>query len=265
MLNSPQPNIAVCCTDDDIITQAQDLAEQLHFPFITNSHNEEAMKYDYLLVFTRDYLGIQKPTEKKLPPFHIDFLSSKMIYRSKQAGLRKELLARAIGMHPRENPFIIDVTAGLGRDSFILASLGFEITMLERSTIIYALLADALERAKRNERIAPIIERMHLIHANALEWLEEKQCDVITLDPMFPERKKSSLVKKEMVILQKLLGNDDDSEQLFKLSLTCATHRVVVKRPRLAENISGQLPNFSLEGKSSRFDIYLGSGSQLKR
>lgn len=260
MLNE---HIAVCYTDNTVINQAQDLAKQLHLPVIANLQSEEAMTYDYLLVFTRDYLGLQKPSEKNQTPFHIDFLSGKMLYRSKQAGLRKELLARAIGMHPRENPFIVDATAGLGRDSFILASLGFEITMLERSTIIHALLVNAIERAKRDARMAPIMERMHLIHANALAWLEGKQCDVITLDPMFPERKKSSLVKKEMVILQELLGNDDDSEPLFKLSLTCATHRIVVKRPRLAENIAGYIPNFSLMGKSSRFDIYLGP--QLKR
>lgn len=250
--------IAVSCTDNTVINPAQELAQQLHIHFLPDPISDAALKYDYLLIFTHDYLGLQKAGEKKLAPFYIDFLSSKMLYRSKQAGLRKELLARAIGIHPREHPFIIDATAGLGRDSFILASLGFEITMLERSPIIYALLVNAMERAKNDTHIAPIIERMHLIHANALQWLEGKRCDVITLDPMFPERKKSSSVKKEMVILQDLLGNDDDSEQLFKLSLTCAAHRIVVKRPRLAENMSGCTPNFSLTGKTSRFDIYLG-------
>jgi len=192
-------------------------------------------------------------------PFHIDFLSDKLLYRISQASLRKELLARAIGLHPRENPTIVDATAGLGRDSFILAALGYKVTLLERSSTLYNLLADALTRAKAHPQTANIVDRMHLIHADALEWLpKQTSINVIYLDPMFPERKKSASVKKEMVILQDIIGKDTDSMHLFDLAITCATHRVVVKRPRLAANISQIKPNFSLTGKSSRFDIYLG-------
>lgn len=192
-------------------------------------------------------------------PFHIDFLSDKMLYRISQASLRKELLARAIGLRPRENPTIVDATAGLGRDSFILAALGYNVTLLERSPALYAMLSDALQRAKAHPKTAGIVDRMHLIHADAIEWLpRQAPFNVIYLDPMFPERKKSALVKKEMIILQDIIGKDADSIHLFELAITCATHRVVVKRPRLAANISQIKPNFSLTGKSSRFDIYLG-------
>lgn len=246
--------IAVTCSTFPLQNKAQALAEQLHLPFIMNPLSEEALRYNYLLTYTDTYLELRKSNKIS---FHIDFLSGKIEYRSKQAGLRKELLARAIGTHPRENPILVDVTAGLGLDSFILASLGYEITLLERSPIMHALLYDALQRAKAHDHIAPVIERMHLVNADALEWLPNKSCDVITMDPMFPERKKSSLVKKEMVIMQDLLGKDEDSSLLFQLALTCATQRVVVKRPRLAANIAGFTPNFSLTGKSSRFDVYV--------
>jgi 16S rRNA (guanine1516-N2)-methyltransferase len=193
-------------------------------------------------------------------PLRIDFLSDKLLYRITQASLRKELLARAIGVHPRENPTIVDATAGLGRDSFILAALGYNVTLLERSPTLHNLLSDALLRAKTHPDIAPIIDRMHLIQADAIEWLPtQPPFNVIYLDPMFPERKKSASVKKEMIFLQNLIGKDTDSLPLFELAITCATHRVVVKRPRLAANISQNKPNFSLIGKSSRFDIYLGT------
>lgn len=213
--------------------------------------------YSYYLVATPDYWGLQSSKEKRFAPFYIDFLSGKMLHRSEQAGLRKELLGRAMGCHPRDNPSIIDTTAGLGRDSFILARLGFTITALERSPILYLLLNDALQRAKQNLRLAPIIERIHLIHTDATTWLTQHKADIIYLDPMFPERQKSASVKKEMVILQELLGKDEDADVLFNLALTCATRRVVVKRPRLAAAIDARSANFSLPGKSSRFDVYL--------
>lgn len=248
-------DIAVCSLTAEKNSDAEKLAAQLHLPYLTDIEN----KYDYLLIYTSQYLGLHKKGEDIEKPFHIDFLSSKILYRIQQASLRKELLARAMGMHPSEHPVIVDTTAGLGRDSFILASLGYHVTLIERSPILHALLTDAMERAKKNIKISPIIERMNLIHANSIEWLStQNKVDIIYLDPMFPERKKSASVKKEMVVLQYLLGKDTDSEQLFQLALSCATHRIVVKRPRLAESLAHHTPNFSLTGKNSRFDIYLG-------
>lgn len=194
-------------------------------------------------------------------PIHIDFLSGKVAYRAKHANRRNELLARAINISPNEKPLIVDATAGLGRDSFILATLGYEVIMLERSPELYTLLTDALERANADPKTAPIIERMTLIHTDAKEWLLSKkyprQPDVVYLDPMFPERKKSASVKKEMVILQELLGTDNDCALLFEAATDCARRRVVVKRPRLAENITARVPDYTLKGNSSRFDIYL--------
>jgi 16S rRNA (guanine1516-N2)-methyltransferase len=197
--------------------------------------------------------------EKKAAEFHIDFLSKKMHYRREHAGLRSELVARAIGLRPQDSPFIVDSTAGLGRDSFILASLGFTVTMLERSSVIHQMLEDALLRAK--EAVPDIVNRMHLVHADAIEWLKQlpldQRPDVIYIDPMFPKRKKSASVKKDMVFMQELLGKDSDHATLFQMACDCAKYRVVVKRPRLAAKISERAANFCLNGKSSRFDIYL--------
>jgi 16S rRNA (guanine1516-N2)-methyltransferase len=222
---------------------------------------DQTNKHEYQLIVTPDYTGLQQTDDPTSPPFYIDFLSGKMGYRSQHASLRKELLARTIGFSPRVNPTIIDATAGLGRDSFILASLGFHVTMIERSPLLFALLQDALNRAHQDHRIAPIAARLKLIHADAKEWLPthaaQYQPQVIYLDPMFPERKKSAAVKKEMVILQDILGKDMDAEPLFEAAFSCATHRVVVKRPRLAATITALAPSFSMTGKSSRFDIYL--------
>ena len=214
----------------------------------------------YALVRTEHYLGITHPDDKHGKPFYIDFLSSKMQYRAGHAGLRKERLARAIGMKPKDHPTIIDTTAGLGRDSFILATLGYHVTMLEKSPIIYALLEDGLKRAQQSSP-DHASHRLTLIHADAIEWLpahsKEKKPDVIYLDPMFPERRKSASIKKDMQLLQDLLGHEENIAELLKTALACAGKRVVVKRPRLATIKDATQPSYTLPGNSTRFDIYL--------
>lgn len=252
-----QNHIAITASVDARLVEAKQLADKLHLPYLDDPQSAAAGNYDYLLIFTPDTLGLIKSGEKITTAFNIDFLSGKLFYRCQQASLRKELLARAIGKHPREPITLVDATAGLGRDSFILASLGFHVTLLERSPIIHALLKDAHQRAKLDPRTAPAIERMQILQVEAKDWLINNPSDVIYLDPMFPERQKSAAVKKEMVILQQLLGKEDDANDLFNIALHQATQRIIVKRPRLAENIANQAPNFSLMGKSSRFDIYL--------
>lgn len=195
----------------------------------------------------------------KLP--EIDFLSAKLQHRLKTLSLKKEMLARALGLKTNVSKKIIDATAGLGRDSFILAALGFEVTLIERSPIIFPSLEKALKIAKSHEKTAAIIQRMHLIHADSISWLKQLKKndypDLIYIDPMFPEKKKSALPKKDMQLFQEIVGEDADAELLLKTALTHAKERVVVKRPRLAEPLGNIEPSFSLTGSSSRFDAYL--------
>ncbi|MBV9576757.1 MAG: class I SAM-dependent methyltransferase [Gammaproteobacteria bacterium] len=254
-----QTRIAIAALTTEQQKKAQETAAILQLPFIVNTAEANLEKtYDFLLLFTPDFIGLQNLHHKK-NIFHIDFLSGKMRHRSKLASLHSELLAKALGQKPKDHPVIIDATAGLGRDSFILAALGFHLTMLEKSPIIHLLLQDGLERASHDEVAAPIIHKLQLIPANAVDWLPSThpKPDIIYLDPMFPERKKSALVKKEMLVLQDVLTEDLDSDQLLTTALTCATRRVVVKRPRLAPNLANLQPHFSIKGKSSRFDVYL--------
>ncbi|VVC76667.1 Ribosomal RNA small subunit methyltransferase J [Aquicella siphonis] len=236
--------------------EALKLASNLGLEHLENQDTIAAARFDYLLIFTPGYLGLIDTRAKDTRPFCVDFLSDKLLYRCKQASLRKELLGRAAGRHPRELPVMVDATAGLGRDSFILAALGYEITLLERSPVVHALLADACQRAKNDARTAAIVERMRLINADSRVWLTENTSDIIYLDPMFPARQKSASVKKDMVIMQQLLGKDENADELFHTASRCANYRIIVKRPRLAENIANKKPDFSLTGKNSRFDVY---------
>jgi 16S rRNA (guanine1516-N2)-methyltransferase len=245
-------NIAVSTSFSSLIDEGKSLANQLDLPF-----SQDENGYDYLLLLTPEFLGLQKTGTKSLP-LYVDFGSDEMNHRRKKTSLKKEFLARALGLKNNTHPVIVDATAGLGRDSFMLASLGFEIHLLEREKLVHALLADGIARGLKNPEITDIIQRMHLVESDAVEWLKKSpKPDLIYLDPMFPERRKTALVKKNMQYFQDIIGKEENTELLFQTALTCAKQRVVIKRPRLSESLSGPAPNFSLTGSSSRFDIYL--------
>jgi len=244
--------IAVYTSFPEMLSTAQTLAEHLQLPLSTTPESAR-----FLLLLTPDYLGLQQ-TGSLAHPLYVDFLSKKMRYRQQQASLRREALARALGLKNNTHPRIIDATAGLARDSFILASLGFEVTLLERSPIIYELLKNGIERAKQDTDMAAIISKLSLVQTNAIDWLKNSPpADMIYLDPMFPERKKSAQVKKEMTLFQEVIGEDTDSDELLKTALRCTKQRVAVKRPLHAQPLANLSPNFSIKGRSSRFDVYI--------
>ena len=142
--------------------------------------------------------------------------------------------------------------------AFALASLGCDVTIMERHLIVSTLLQDGIDRAKQTAVFQDL--PLKLITGNAIELLtsfEPNYFDIIYLDPMYPHRTKSSQVKKEMRILRELVGNDDDSLSLFNLARQCARQRTVVKRPSFAPPIGESTPHFSYKGRSARFDIYL--------
>ena len=194
--------------------------------------------------------------------FTIDFLSGYSTHRRLFGGGKSQLIAKAVGIRPGFRPHVVDATAGLGRDSFVLASLGCQVQMIERSPIVASLLEEALHKAANDAEIGPIIARMQLYKGDAIAWLQAhaEPVDVITVDPMFPHREKSALVKKEMRLFREMLGGDEDAPLLLQAALAKSRYRVVVKRPRKAPAIEGKAPSFTLEGQSTRFDIYVLSG-----
>lgn len=249
-------SLAVSATQNNLTDSAKALASRLDLPFTWHLEH-----FHYILLVTPEHLCLQK-TKSRLKPLFVDFLSGKITYRRQNASLRNEALARSLGLKHSANPKIVDATAGLARDSFILASLGFEIILLERSPIIHALVEDGIARALQNQHVAPIVKRLQLIQTDAITWLNQLNSkeypDLIYLDPMFPEKQKTALVKKEMQIFQDVITDEpNDETKLLTIALACATERVVVKRPRLAPALEGPKANFSIKGSSSRFDVYL--------
>ena len=199
-------------------------------------------------------LGPQAPG-----PVRVDFVAGAVAHRRLFGGGAGQMIAKAVGVQSGVRPLVLDATAGLGRDAFVLAQLGCSVTLIERQPLIAALLEDGLLRAQIDPEVASIVARMQLLHGNAIDllhaWAGEPP-QVIYLDPMFPHRDKSASVKKEMRLFRPLVGDDDDAPALLAAALALATHRVVVKRPRKAPAIAGEKPGYVLEGNASRFDIY---------
>ena len=185
-----------------------------------------------------------------------------MAHRRKFGGGRGEAIAKAVGIKGSALPTVIDATAGLGRDAFVLAAIGCQVRLVERHPVVFLLLQDGLNRAYQDEEIGEMLQQnLRLLNVHHINELDPNSdyADVVYLDPMYPHKQKSALVKKEMRVFQHLVGADLDSDELLLPALQLAQKRVVVKRPDYAEFLCGKQPHFSRETKNHRFDIYMGA------
>ncbi|MCP4996004.1 MAG: class I SAM-dependent methyltransferase [Gammaproteobacteria bacterium] len=241
----------------DRISRCRALAEDLGQPLLTL----DEVGGPLCLVDTGERLELRQLGKKAPGPVAVDFVQGKNAHRRQFGGGRGQPLARAVGLKQGRNPTVCDTTAGLGQDSFVLATLGCELTLVERSPFIAALLDDGLERAGEDPEIAPIVHRMQLLKGDAITLLTAlkgaERPDVIYMDPMYPHREKSARVKKEMRLFQALVGEDSDSAELLQVARGVALNRVVVKRPAKAEPVGGQKPSMVIKSPNTRYDVYL--------
>lgn len=221
----------------------------------------------YRLQQTSDRLALHDTHDPQTKPVYVDFTAGKARHRLNYGGGKEQAIAKAIGLHKIKQPHVVDATAGLGRESFVLASLGCRVTLLERNAMVHALLADGLKRAEQtdDDALLSIINRMTLVAADAQDWLTaisgDEKPDVVYLDPMFPGRQKSALVQKEMRFFHEVVGADGDSAALLAVARQAALKRVVVKRPTPAPELNGVKPAFVIKGKTTRYDVYLPTSS----
>ena len=211
------------------------------------------------LAWQDQQLVLKHPDLPKQGDILVDFASGAATYRRKFGGGKSEAIAKAVGLSKKAGLTVIDATAGLGRDALVLASLGASVTLVERNPLVAALLWDGLRRVALDPVLAAWLPaRMQLVHAQALTALLHLPApDVVYLDPMFPAREKSALVKKEMRAFHDVVGADADADLLWQAAMALASKRVVVKRPGYAEFLAAKQPSMSIEGKNNRFDVYV--------
>jgi len=267
--------IAISYTGAAFQLAAHQAAQELNLPLLPDNYifssassisdsglNVNNAAVDFNLHFSSE--GLVLGCTESHTTVRCDFTSGANRHRMHHGGGNGQAIAKAVGVSGKFAPRVLDLTAGMAADAFVLATLGCRLTLLERHPIVYRLLEDALNRAaaagQSDCQLAAIIDRMHLLKIDSgcyLDALEESnRPDIIYIDPMFPPRKKSAKVKKAMQAFHKLVGSDDDSAQLLEKSLAKARYRVVVKRPAQAEFLASAKPSYSLKGKSTRFDIY---------
>ena len=188
-----------------------------------------------------------------------DFVTGAVAHRLRFGGGRGQDLAKAMGLRAGKTPMIVDATAGLGRDSFLLASLGATVTMIERSDVMHGLLVEGMNRAAEEGGVfREIIDRMTLLKGDAKDLLPELSAEAVLIDPMHPERKKSALVKRELRQVREIVGTDDDAADLLRVALDHASNRVVLKWPAKGDPIEGVRPcSHQILGKSTRYDVFM--------
>ena len=255
MPDNRQPDCAVLIEGECEREEFLQLAARLTLPLITL--NEVPLTaYRYLLTFRDGCLTLLDREAIDKPGQSVDIEHRQGEQRSWPIA-KTGALAQALG---RKTKTIVDATTGWGQDSLALFRMGFDVTCIERSPIMAALLTDGFRRLSeqpwmRQLELAP----PQLMTGNAIELLGQltNPPDCIYLDPMFPpKRKKSALAKKSIVLLRELVGDDDDKSQLFEAAIKAAGKRVVVKSPDYAEPLGGK-PNESFHGKLLRYDVYL--------
>ena len=197
--------------------------------------------------------------KQKAENFVVDFVGGAVGHRFRSGEGRGQALPKAAGFTKGKTPRIVDATAGLGRDAFLLASLGADVTLIERSPEMHAFLEEGLARATAEGGVyAEIVSRMTLLHGDSRELLKRLLPEVVIVDPMHPPRHNTALVKKEMRVLREVVGSDPDQTQLMDIALAHAQKRVVLKWPLRADPMAGiRKPSHQITGKNTRYDVFM--------
>ncbi|NPA72867.1 MAG: class I SAM-dependent methyltransferase [Gammaproteobacteria bacterium] len=268
----PSSNIAICPNPfEDPARAKQDalaLSQKYNLPLSEELDTPAPMTLGWVSL-KKDPIPKLALHPKESGAVYIDFMGGKKAHRRQFGGGKGQPLIRAMGkLKEGALPSVIDATAGMGGDSFVIASQGFKVHMLERSVAVAALLEDAIQRGltQANELADPelikIMQNLTLTQGDSADYLSTQQpvVDVIYMDPMYPEKKKKAATKKEMKALQDLVGPDRDSERLLLAALNTARYRVVVKRPKGAPIIQceqpGLVPSAEIASPNTRYDIY---------
>ncbi|MEM6432042.1 MAG: class I SAM-dependent methyltransferase, partial [Deinococcota bacterium] len=259
--NNVTPSYVVSYHGEAQRARAEELAARLEQALIPDTSH-----HPFRLMVTEAGLELHHQAQTNARPtiLRCDMGSSEVLRRL--AGGKSQDLAKAVGIHSSRGkgqplPYVLDATAGLGRDSFVLAHLGCRVQMVERHPLIATLLADGLARGRQHPHTASVTARLSLVQADARDVLRSlthhpdiTYPTVIYLDPMYPATNKGALPKKEMQVLRQLLGADDVTG-LLEHALAVKDTRIVVKRPKHAP--STPKPNTSFKGKQTRFDVYV--------
>lgn len=261
---SKQPRVAIACYAAEPSDQERELSTLLQVPLLTGTEVPEAS--EFFLRIESAGLTLYHNVPKAPGGLRVDFAHPDLLRRSSDK-LKQQNLLKAVGLKGTEPLHILDAMAGLGRDAWLLASGGAKVQLLENSAVVFALLQDGFTRGQTQSATqARVLQRMHLRHGDFFLLADElPQFDVVYLDPMFPATNKQARAKKDMYLLQLLLGNTTvDEFGLLNAARKLARRRVVVKRAKLSPHLAGQQPDIEFKGSANRYDVYLSNAAQTR-
>lgn len=251
--------------------RAMELARQLRLARLPPATSvRDCTEVPLVLIVDGARLALQRTGRNVPGAVEVDFGAASMRHRRRSGA--NELLGRAVGVGKIPDLRVLDATAGLGRDAFVLADHGCQVTLCERHPVIAQLLVAGHGAALRedDEWLQGVAQRMCICAGDARDCLTSGLApDVIYLDPMFPPRGKTAAVGKEMALLQLLLQDDPsfadepagnvarDNGLLLEWALSRGAARVVVKRPLKAVHLGGSTPSHCIRGKAVRYDVYV--------
>lgn len=265
-LHQPQPRLGVLPASPQHQPRAEALALETGEPVITLSEFANGACAAALII---DDQGLAlAPSPSHLPnvsPVRIDLKEWESFAR-RPVSFRQPL-ARAAGVVSRATaPDAIDATAGLLTDALHLAFMGCRVTAIERSPIVHAIAADALQRAAASPTLSEPVGRITLLRADARAHIEGLPQDrlpgVVFIDPMHPprDRNASALVRKDMRILRLAVGDDADAPALVRAALARLSDpraRVILKLPLRARSLEGLAPPTHVhEAKTVRYEVH---------
>lgn len=261
-MSPPDLLVVPACADPTLVARAEALGERLGIPVDPAATEPKTACW---IRVERDYLSLCTASAARPLCVRVDFVGGRTGFRRHSALSKRQPLARAVGRH-RGPVSIVDATAGLGADTFLLACLGCRVTAVERSPVLHAMLEEGLARAgdRSNPQLAEVLTRITLVHADAREHLaslaDSDRPDVVYVDPMYPIAEKSALPQKEMRVCRALVGDDADAGELLAVARTVARRRAVVKRSPCAPPLD-ERRSLVVTGRRVRYDVYLtGAG-----
>lgn len=234
-------------------------------PVLSNEFTLQSEPFQFpSFVWKNDELFWQDEAKQKLV---VDFASAKQLWRFSKLNKAQEPLLRALKWKNGEPQSVWDLTAGLGRDGGLLAYSGFDVTFFERNPTLQILLSESIYALQTE--MPDMANRIRLNRMNSIEYLQQAVNDPnielpnnFYMDPMYPHRKKSALVKLDLRMVRDLVGDDPDSSELLATALVLlksgrGAQRVVVKRPAKSEFLGGFKPNYSVDAPNTRMDVYI--------
>ena len=216
--------------------------------FLNSILSNQCIDKNLQLYFLKDQIYLLNSKYKDPVKIYIDFNDPKFIEKNNQRlHDKKDIFWKVFS---QSNSAILDCTAGFGRDSFLLDSMGHDVTMIENSPIVAMLLKNALRRSNNIN--------IKLFFGNAYDYMKHsnEKYDYIYIDFMFEKLKNKSLSSKNDETLKMISFNDNDKNKIIQLAQSVSNKKVIVKEPR--NTVSGILkPNYIIKTKLLKYNIYL--------